>query len=208
MKAAILVYPGTEPIDLATYGVLSMARRVEPTISMYLVAENAGPVVLASGLTVMADYGYADAPPAQVLVVTGGPGWTREASHPPTLEFIRRFSAATPVAAVCSGGMILAATGLLDGRAATTKREVTGTEMPPLSILRARYPMIRALDARLVDEGPVLTGGGVTLCIDMTLHLLRRFHGERLAVETARILEYTASWAANAERLPDVITGQ
>jgi transcriptional regulator GlxA family with amidase domain len=205
MKTAILIYPGTEPIDLATFGVLSMARRVEPSISMYLVAEKAGPVVLANGLTVMANHGYADAPPAQVLVVTGGPGWTREASHPPTLEFIRRFSRATPVAAVCTGGMILAASGVLDGRAATTKREVTGTEHPPLTLMRERYPAIRALDARLVDEGPVLTGGGVTLCIDMMLYLLRRFHGERLAVETARILEYSAAFAANGKRLPDVI---
>ena len=54
MKAAILVYEGTEPIDLATYGVLSMARRVAPQVSMFLVAEKAGPVALANGLTVVA----------------------------------------------------------------------------------------------------------------------------------------------------------
>lgn len=202
MKAAILVYEGTEPIDLATYGVLSMARRVAPEVSMFLVAERAGPVVLANGLTVLADHGYDDAPPADVLVITGGPGWQREARAPATLEFIRRYSRGVCVAGVCTGGMILAATGLLDARAATTKREVCGTEVSPLEMMRRMHPAIEALDARLVDCGPVLTGGGVTLCIDMTLHLLARFAGEAVARETARILEYSAALEANEARLP------
>lgn len=204
MKAAILVYEGTEPIDLATYGVLSMARRVAPEVSMYLVAERAGPVVLASGLTVIADHGYDDAPPADVLVITGGPGWQRQSQSPVTLDFVRRFSRDASVAAVCTGGMILAATGLLDGKPATTKREVCGTEVSPLALMRERHPAIRALDARLVDCGTVLTGGGVSLCIDMTLHLLARFLGEEVARETARILEYSAALAGNEARLPAV----
>jgi transcriptional regulator GlxA family with amidase domain len=202
MKAAILVYEGTEPIDLATYGVLSMARRVAPQVSMFLVAREAGPVALAGGLTVLAHHGYDDAPAADVLVITGGPGWQREAESPATLAFVRRYSEGICAAAVCTGGMILAAAGLLDGRAATTKREVCGAEVPPLALMRERYPAVRALDARLVDCGPVLTGGGVSLCIDMTLHLLGRFLGEAVARETARILEYSAALEANEARLP------
>ena len=204
MKAAILVYEGTEPIDLATYGVLSMARRVAPGIEMFLVAERAGPVVLAGGLTVIADHGYADAPPVDVLVITGGPGWQRQAQSAATLEFVRRYSAGVYVAAVCTGGMILAASGMLDGKAATTKREVIGAEASPLALMRERHPAIRALDARLVDCGTVLTGGGVTLCIDMTLHLVARFLGEAVARETARIIEYSAALEANEARLPAV----
>lgn len=204
MKAAILVYDGTEPIDLATYGVLSMARRLAPEVSMFLVAERAGPVALANGLTVIADHGFADAPPADALIITGGPGWERAAASPATIGFVRRYSREACTAAVCTGGMILAATGLLDGRAATTKREVAGKEISPLALLRERHPAVRAIDARLVDCGPVLTGGGVTLCIDMTLHLLARFHGEAVARETARILEYSAALAANEARLPAV----
>ena len=204
MKAAILVYEGTEPIDLATYGVLSMARRVAPEVSMFLVAERAGPVALAGGLTVIAHHGYEDAPAADVLVITGGPGWERQAASPATLAFVRRYSEGICAAAVCTGGMILAATGLLDGRGATTKSQVCGAETSPLALMRSRHPAVRALDARLVDCGPVLTGGGVTLCIDMTLHLLGRFLGEAVARETARIIEYTAAAAANEARLPAV----
>ena len=204
MKAAILVYEGTEPIDLATYGVLSMARRVAPEVSMFLVAREAGPVTLAGGLTVLAHHGYGDAPAADVLIITGGPGWEREARAPDTLAFVRRYSEGICAAAVCTGGMILAASGLLDGRAATTKREVCGAEVPPLALMRSRHPAIRALDARLVDCGAVLTGGGVSLCIDMMLHLLARFVGEEAARETARILEYSAALEANETRLPAV----
>ena len=204
MKAAILVYEGTEPIDLATYGVLSMARRVAPEVSMVLVAREAGAIRLANGLVVMADHGYADLPPADVLIITGGPGWDRESKDAATIDFVRRFSKGASVAAVCTGGMILAATGLLDGKPATTKKEVTGAERSPLEILAERHPAVNAIDARLVDCGPVLTGGGVTLCIDMTLHLLARFCGEEAARETARILEYSTALAANEARGPVV----
>ena len=204
MRVAVLLYEGTEPIDLATYGVLSMARRVAPAIEIFTIAERAGVVALANGLKVVADYSYADAPAADVLMITGGPGWQAQAQAAATLDFIRAFSRGITVAAVCTGGMILAASGLLDGRSATTKREIFGAEIAPLALMRERYPAIRALDARLVDCGTVLTGGGVTLCIDMTLYLIGRFLGAEVARETARIIEYSAALAANESRLPAV----
>lgn len=204
MKAAILIYDDVEPIDLATYGVLSMARRVAPQISMFTVAERAGVIDLANGLKVVADHSYDDAPDADVLIVTGGAGWQRQVQTPATLAYIRKCSAKTSIAAVCTGGMILAAAGVLDGRSATTKRQVIGAEVSPLELMRERYPAIKALDARLVDCGSVVTGGGVTLCIDVTLYLLERFLGSEVARETARIMEYTAALAANDARLPTI----
>jgi hypothetical protein len=56
-----------------------------------------------------------------------------------------------------------------------------------------------------VDTGTILTGGGVSLGIDMTLHLIQRFLGREIAQETARILEYRDAWKANGAALPDVI---
>jgi transcriptional regulator GlxA family with amidase domain len=207
MRIAVLLYEGTEPIDLATYGVFSMARRIVPAIELVTVAEQAGVVALANGLKVIADYGYGDAPAADVLIITGGPGWQQQSQHRPTLDYIRACSRDRTVAAVCTGGMILAASGVLDGLSATTKREITGAEISPLALLRERHPAVKTLDASLVDCGPVLSGGGVTLCIDMALHLLERFHGTEAARETARILEYSAARAANAARLPAVHAG-
>src|SRR5688572_10842113 len=95
VRAAILIYPDVEPIDLATFGVLSMARRVDPRISAFTVAERAGVVALANGLKVVADHGYDDAPPADVLIVTGGAGWQQQVQSPATLEYIRKCSRTT-----------------------------------------------------------------------------------------------------------------
>lgn len=207
MRFAILIYRDAEPIDLATFGVLSMARRVAPEISIFTVAEAAGVVELANGLRVVADHGYDDAPRADVLIVTGGAGWQQQVQSEPTLAYVRAATRSARVAAVCTGGMILAAAGVLDGLSATTKREVIGAEVSPLSLMRSRHPAIQAIDARLVDCGAVLTGGGVTLCIDMTLYLLERLLGASVAAETARIIEYSAAYAANAARLPTLVMG-
>jgi transposase-like protein len=87
----------------------------------------------------------------------------------------------------------------------TTKREIVDGETRPLDLLAQRHPGTRAIEARVVDTGTILTGGGVSLGIDMTLHLIQRFFGREIAQETARILEYRNAWKANNAALPDVI---
>jgi transcriptional regulator GlxA family with amidase domain len=186
-----------EPVEMAIYGVLSMARRIAPQVAMFTVAPRAGVVQLANGLRVLADHSIGDCPEADVLIVCGGPGWTREAANPETLEFLRGYRPRKALASVCTGGMILAASGVLDGRHATTKRDGFDGEPSPLQLMRERHPSVKATEARLVDEGDLVTGGGVTLCIDSTLHLLRRFVGEEVAQKTARAMAYSHAWEAN-----------
>ena len=200
MLFGIFIYDGVEPIDLATYGVLSMARRIAPEIEICTIAPRAGPVALANGLKVTADHGIDDAPPCDVVIVTGGPGWATQAETPSTLDYVRRVHAAGRIASVCTGGMILAASGILDGGPATTKREVTPPELSPLKVMRATYPDIDVREAVLVEQaGGVVTGGGVSLCIDTTLHLLAELLGQHVADETARIIEYQRALRANRE---------
>jgi len=203
MRFAQFIYDGVEPVEMAIYGVLSMARRIAPEIEMCTVAPRAGIVELANGLRVLADHAMADCPSADVLIVCGGPGWKREAANPATLEFLRTFRPRKALASVCTGAMILAAAGLLDGRHATTKRDGFEGEDSPLRLMRAQYPGIEVLEARLVDEGAVITGGGVTLCIDSTLHLLRRFLGDDVAARTAKAMAYSTAWEANRRTLGD-----
>ena len=206
MRFAVFLYDGVEPVDLAVYGVLSMARRVAPRIAIFTVAPRAGLVLLANGLRVLADHGFDDCPPADALVITGGPGWAAQCNAVATLDFIRRYAPGRLVAAVCTGGMILAATGLLDGHAATTKREIVAGETAPTRLMRERHPRIDVREhVSLVDCGPLITGGGVTLGIDATLHLLKRLLGETVADETARIMEYTRAWKANRDAMPVVV---
>jgi transcriptional regulator GlxA family with amidase domain len=196
----IFIYDGVEPIDLATFGVLSMARRVAPEIEICTIAPGAGPVALANGLKVSADFGIGDAPACDLVIVTGGPGWTAQAESESTLDYVRRVHAAGRIASVCTGGMILAASGILDDGPATTKREVVPPEKSPLEVMRASYPQIDVREAMLVDRGGgVVTGGGVSLCIDTTLHLLAGMLGQQVADETARIMEYSRAWRANRD---------
>ena len=204
MRFGIFIYPGVEPIDLATFGVLSMARRVAPEIEVVTIAPAAGIVVLSSGLKVVADHGIADAPPCAVVIVTGGPGWMQQAASAPTLRYVREVAAQGMIASVCTGAMILAASGVLDGLPATTKRHAVGREEPPLEVLRRDHPDIIPLEASLVDAGQIVTGGGVSLCIDATLHILERMLGRAAADETARIIEYDRARTANRALLPAV----
>jgi transcriptional regulator GlxA family with amidase domain len=199
MQFGIFIYDGVEPIDLATFGVLSMARRIAPEIEICTIAPQAGPVALANGLKVTADFGIDDAPSYDLVIVTGGPGWVKQAEAPATLDYVRRVHATGRIASVCTGAMILAASGILDGGPATTKREVVPPETSPLEVMRANYPEIEVRAAMLVDRGGLVTGGGVSLCIDTTLHLLADMLGQHTADETARIMEYQRAWRANRE---------
>jgi transcriptional regulator GlxA family with amidase domain len=205
MKFGVFIYDGVEPIDLATYGVLSMARRVVPAIEICTLAPAAGIIQLSNGLRVVADYGFTDAPTCDVIVVTGGPGWESQASNGETLGFLRSRTAGTRFVSVCTGAMILAASGMLDGHKATTKREVRPPEVSPLEVLRDRYPAIDVDAASVIDDGTIITGGGVSLCIDTMLHVLAREFGMDAARETARIIEYTRAWDANRRGFPVIM---
>ena len=202
MRFGVFIYPGVEPIDLATFGVLSMARRVAPQIEIVTIAPSAGTVELSNGLKVVADYSVEDAPPCAIVIVTGGPGWTAQVEHQPTLDYMRRVASAGALASVCTGAMILAASGVLDGLSATTKRNVVAPEESPIAVMARCHSSVAVREASLVDSGRIVTGGGVSLCIDTTLHLLAKMLGADVARETARIIEYDRAWAANAEQFP------
>ncbi|RVT98973.1 DJ-1/PfpI family protein [Rhodovarius crocodyli] len=198
---AVLLYDGVEPIDIGgTIGVISMASRVLPGIRAVAVAERAGPVACAGGLTVKADYRFDAVPDYDALIVTGGPGWQREVSNPVMLDFLRSQPAGR-LASVCTGALILGAAGLLTGRAATTRRQAVGLEArSPLDLLADMGASTRP--AQLVDDGPgPFTAGGVSMAIDGTLHLIGRLYGEEAQAEVARVIEYDRAFAANRAAL-------
>ncbi len=202
MRFGIFIYNGVEPIDLATFGVLSMARRIEPRIEIVTIAPKSGVVHLSNGLKAVADYSVEDAPDCAAIIVTGGPGWIEQSSNSATRQYLRGLGSDTLVASVCTGAMILAASGVLSGRKATTKREVVPPEISPITIMRETYADIQVVEASLVDTGNIITGGGVSLCIDTTLHIIARVAGENVAHETARIIEYSRARQANAVGFP------
>jgi transcriptional regulator GlxA family with amidase domain len=206
VKVAVVLYDAVEPIDLAVVGVLSMAKRVTDQLDYFTVAEHGGTVNLQNGLKVQADHSFDTAPAADVVIVTGGPGWKKQTDNPAMSAFLRaRMDKSETVASVCTGAMILAAAGVLDGKRATTKFEVVPPEQSSLDELSEKFG-VEATAALVVDERNVVTGGGVTLGIDTTLYLLQRFLGKDVAQETARIMEYQAAWEANQKRLPVLLS--
>ena len=205
---AIHVYDGVEPIDVGgSYGVFSMARRVIPDLRFFTVAETSGPVVLSGGLTMIPDHDFAGCPPFAALVVCGGPGWKEQREREPVLEFLRRRGTDTVTASICTGALVLAAAGILDGLQATTRRSGIGDEVSPLRFLGAEHEAVTPVEARIVDCGEVVTGGGVSLAIDLSLHLIVKLWGETAGRDTARVIEYEAAWKANQAALPTVLPG-
>jgi transcriptional regulator GlxA family with amidase domain len=197
MHMTFLLYEGIEPVDLAAIGVISMARRVIPGLSYETVSFDREPVLRKR---------FDEVSKVDVLLVPGGPGWRAAANDARVLAFVRRVAPDALVCSVCTGAMILAQAGVLDGLRATTKFEVVPPEASPLDELRQRYPAIRSEPALVVDNGRVVTGGGVTLCIDAVLYLLEKRFGKQAAHEVARIMEYGAARAANAQRFAPVVS--
>lgn len=196
----VLIYDGVEPIDIGgTVGVVSMARRVLPNVEATVIARHAGSVRLADGLTVRAEHGIDTAPACDVVIVCGGPGWPEAAADEAVLRYLRGLRP-QGVASVCTGAMILGASGVLNGRIATTRRHAVGQEeAAPLERL-GRSGLVRTTAAQVVDAG-VVTGGGVSLAIDATLYLLGRIYGEDAAADVARVIEYDRAYTANRAAL-------
>jgi transcriptional regulator GlxA family with amidase domain len=195
---AIFVYDDVEPIDIgATYGVLSIARRIIPQIRMFTVARQSGDVRLTNDLVMRAQHGFSDCPPFDIMIVTGGPGWQQQCRDSETLIFLRSVASRAGIASVCTGGMILAAAGLLDGRMATTRRHGVRGENTPLERMKGDYSGVQVVEALVVDNGTIMTGGGVSLGVDTMLYLLGRLYGESKVSEVARLLEYDRARVAN-----------
>lgn len=194
----ILLYDGVEPIDVgATFGVLSMAKRLVPDLEFSGIARTRGEIVCASGMRMVADYGVEDSiPPLTDLIVTGGPGWADAVKDEVTINFVRKTKAR--LSAICTGAMILEAAGRLESKRATTKREVFDGEASPFDLLSSR---LATETAAIVDDGDVVTSGGVTLGIDAMFYCLARSHGRAIADEVARVMEYSRALEANKSAL-------
>jgi transcriptional regulator GlxA family with amidase domain len=206
-RFGIVIYEDVEPIDIGgTVGVISMARRVLPAIESVTIAARPGPVRLAGGLSVLAQFSFGDHPPCDCFVVCGGPGWQAQVADPAMLAFLRRQPGGS-VASVCTGGLILAAAGLLDGRRATTRRHAAGAEpAAPLARLGTLAATAEPIEAAVVEDRGIVTSGGVSLAIDGTLYLIGRLYGEDVREEIARLIEYDRAYAANRAALGHAVT--
>ncbi len=194
-NTAILVFDGVEVLDFAgPYEVFSRVRTVPGMESrrtddsapfrVFTVAREARTIRATGGLQITPDFGFADAPSVDLVVVPGGFGTRAVVEDAETLEWVRRVaSTASLTTSVCTGAAVLARAGLLAGKRATTHFG----SYDWLASLDASITVVRGV--RFVDDG-VVTSAGVAAGIDMAFEIVARRCGAEVAAETARYIEY------------------
>ena len=203
-RVGILVFPQVEVLDFCgPFEVFSVtrldesARREESSpFEVLLVAETTEPVTATGGLRVIPDVSLDSCPPLDVLVVPGGWGTRSEIKNERLLAWIRaRGTAVETLTSVCTGSMLLGQAGLLDGRRATTHWRA-------LPWMRESFPAV-AVEEKLhvVEDGNVLTSAGISAGIDMALRVVARYHGDEVARNTARNMEYRYVPEDNSRRI-------
>jgi putative intracellular protease/amidase/YHS domain-containing protein len=153
---------------------------MDSAFELYTVAESLEPITVSGGMKIVPNYTFQSAPPPKVIVIPAQSGSTDA-----MLQWIRKAAQNTDVTmSVCTGAFVLAATGLLNGKAATTHHS-------GYSDLEMQYPDIQVKrGARFVEEGNLATAGGLTSGMDLALRVVGRYFGEEAIERTAFQLEY------------------
>jgi transcriptional regulator GlxA family with amidase domain len=188
VKIAIVLFDGAEELDWAgPWEVLAAWSRQWPDdgVEVFAVAESREPITCAKGLRVLADHTWEEAPQPDVVVWPGGMGTRAQLGDSRVRERVRGLAAGGALmTSVCTGSLVYADAGLLDGRRATT-------HWGSLELLGTLGEAIRVDDAaRFVDEGDVITAAGVSAGIDMALHLVARLHSPERARDVRRYIQY------------------
>lgn len=188
-NVAILIFDEVEVLDFCgpfeVFGVTGLRAQGERPFHVYTVAESARPVLARNGLSVNPAYTIADCPPPDLLLLPGGQGTRREIHNEALLNWIRDQAGRVELLlSVCTGALLLARAGLLDGLAATT-------HFGAVEELKALAPNTRLCpDERYVDNGKIVLSAGVSAGIDMSLYIVQRLLGAEQARETARYIQY------------------
>ena len=152
----------------------------EMPFRLYTVAETKKPIRTSGGMQIVPDYTIQSAPEPKVIVIPA-----QSAPSLAVLEWLRKSSKTTDVTmSVCTGAFVLAKTGLLNGKSATTYHGAFGSfamEFPDIQLKRG---------ARFVENGNLATAGGLSSGIDLALRVVERYYGREVARKTAYNMEY------------------
>ena len=198
LHVAILAFDDVEALDLAgPYEVFTTASRMAlradpsapPPFKTSCVARTREAVRARAGMAIVPSHGFVDAPPTDILIVPGGVV-DAVMTHQETLEWIANTHANTLLtASVCTGAFLLAASGVLTNGPVTTHWE-------DQTDLEQQFPTLEVQSGkRWVDQGKLITSGGISAGIDMSLHIVSRLMSEALASRTAKQMEF--QWTRN-----------
>jgi len=183
-RIAFLVFPRLTLLDFV--GAYDALRRIatmsiDPEVTHRIIGTEPE-IADETGLVVKPDGVYEDLAPFDLLYVPGGLGTRALMDDARLLDYLKTWGPARPLASVCTGALLLGRAGYLRGRRATTHHRA-------YDLLR---PLCREVvtDRRVVDEGQVVTAGGVASSLDLGLYLVEKFWGADARVRIAAQMEY------------------
>jgi len=188
-NVAILMFDDVEVLDFAgpfeVFSVTSELNKGERPFAVSTVAEHPGAVNARNGLSVNPDCTISDCPPPDILIVPGGQGTRKLIDNLAVINWIKDCArTAELVLSVCTGSLLLGKAGLLEGLEATTHHQV-------LDLLKELAPNTTIIEnQRFVDNGKIITSGGIAAGIDMSLHVVGKLLGTAQAEQTAEHMEY------------------
>ena len=193
-----LLFPGITQLDF-TAPAQALCRM--PGATLIGAAKSLDPIATDSGFAILPTHDFASAPQADILCVPGGHGVVDALGDAATIDFIaRQATGATWITSVCTGAFLLGRAGLLEGKRATTHWGYTHL-----------LPLVGAMHqpARIVEEGNVVTSGGVTSGLDFALTLIARIKGDAAAQAIQLAIEYDPAppfAGGHPDRTPEAIT--
>src|SRR5437762_6076097 len=193
IPVAFLISEGAVMIDFTgpweVFQDVMVPGRTDHPFRLYTVSESASPIHASGGMKIVPDYTFENAPPPKVIVI---PAQSKPSEA--TLEWIRKSTKSTDVTmSVCTGAFVLARTGLLSGKAATTYHGAFvpfSNQFPDIQLKRG---------ARFVEDGNLATAGGLSSGIDLALRVVERYFGREVAQQTAYDMEYQGQGWMNPE---------
>lgn len=187
-NVGIFLFDDVELLDFAgPYEVFSVTAELNEFrfFKVFTISKDGAGIRTVNGLRVVPDFGFADHPQVDILVVPGGFGTRVAIKDRMILDWVQKVSAGTKITmSVCSGARVLGALGLLDGLAAVTHHTVVEhlREIAPAAVIEP--------DKRFTDNGKVMTSGGISAGIDLSLYIVRKLYGGATADKTVRYMEY------------------
>jgi putative intracellular protease/amidase/YHS domain-containing protein len=184
VPVAFLLSEGAVVIDFCgpweVFQDVAIPGRQEAAFQLYTVAETATPIRASAGLRIVPDYTLANAPAPKVIVIPA-----QSDPSPAVLAWVRQASKSTDVTmSVCTGAFVLAKTGLLAGKPATTHHSAYknfAMQFPDVDLKSG---------ARFVEDGNLASAGGLSSGIDLALRVVERYYGREIAAKTADYMEY------------------
>ncbi|WP_242275777.1 DJ-1/PfpI family protein [Bacillus cereus group sp. BfR-BA-01445] len=187
-SVGIFLFNDVEVLDFAgPFEVFSVTEaNEEKPFTVYTVSQNGEMITARNGLKVKPDYSIENLPPIDILIIPGGLGAREyEIKNEVVIKWIRQqMKEVKLMTSVCTGALLLAKAGLLEGVKATT-------HWASIQIFKKDFPNVEVIEnVKFVDEGHIITSAGISAGINMSFHIVKNLLGVEIAEETAKSMEY------------------